>query len=158
MQTARSIRANFDVNAAIEHALNTTRLEWCDVAEISTDLDASLLPIPASEAELRLVFLNMVVNAAHAIAQVNGSEGPKGTIRIRTKRHGAAVEIYFEDDATQIPEAARAHVFDPSYVWEDGPGPWLAVAYNVVRRHGGSFAFESKPRRGTAFIILLPNA
>ena len=61
-------------------------------------------------------------------------------------------------DLAENLQAARAHVFDPNYVWEEGPGPWLAVAYNVVKRHGGNFAFESKLKGGTAFIILLPCA
>jgi signal transduction histidine kinase len=66
------------------------------------------------------------------------------------------VEIQISDTATRIPEIAKARVFDPSFDWDDGPGPWLAVAHEVVGQHGGTLTFESLPERGTKFTITLP--
>src|SRR5882672_8428089 len=76
-----------DLNKAIDSTITVARNEWKYVAEMVTDFDASLPPVPCLPAEFNQVILNLIVNAAHAIADVvgDGSKG-KGTVRVSTRR------------------------------------------------------------------------
>jgi DNA-binding NarL/FixJ family response regulator len=145
-----------DLNRAIENAIATTRMEWIDVAEMKTELALDLAPVPCLVPEIHLVMMNMIVNAAHAIAHSTVHGGVKGMIRIGTRKNGPATEIHFEDSATWIPASVRDRLFDPSD-WDEGPGPWLAVAYDVIRRNGGDLTFKSTRGAGTTFVISLPS-
>ena len=112
-------------------------------------------------AEINQTILNVVVNAAHAIADVvgDGSNG-KGTIRVSTRHDGDWAEIRIRDTGTGIPEPARNRVFDPFFTTKGvgkGTGQGLAMAHHVVaERHGGRISFETEMGRGTTFLIRLP--
>jgi len=107
------------------------------------------------------VFLNIIVNAAQAIADVvqDGSEG-KGIIKVSTSSAGDWVEIKISDSGTGIPEEARSKVFDAFFTTKEvgkGTGQGLAIANNVVvKKHGGSLNFETEIGQGTMFVIRLP--
>ena len=78
-----------DLNRAIESTVLVSKNEWKYVAELSTDLDRGLPPVPCVAGEFNQVILNLIVNAAHAINDVVRDSGQKGTIHIRTRRHGS---------------------------------------------------------------------
>jgi signal transduction histidine kinase/CheY-like chemotaxis protein len=150
-----------DLNHTIESALTVSRNEWKYVAELVTDFDPSLPPVPCLPGELNRVIVNLVVNAAQAIAGVvaEGARG-KGVITIRTRRDGAWVEVRVEDTGTGIPEEIRSKVFDPFFTTKEagkGTGQGLAIAHSiVVQKHGGTIRFQTQTGRGTTFIIRLP--
>jgi signal transduction histidine kinase len=150
-----------DLNHTIESALTVSRAEWRHVAELVTDLDASLPPVPCLPSDLSRVVVNLVVNAAHAIADVvgDGTRG-KGVITLRTRRCGDWVEIRVEDTGTGIPEEIRSQVFDPFFTTKavgKGTGQGLAIAHSIVaEEHGGTISFETATGRGTTFIVRLP--
>ena len=150
-----------DLNHAIESTLTVARNEWKYVAEVVTEFDAELPAVPCLPGEFNQVILNLIVNAAHAIADVvgDGAKG-KGTIRITTRRCGERVEIRIGDTGTGIPEKARDRVFDPFFTTKPvgkGTGQGLAIARSViVDKHGGTISFETETGRGTTFIIHLP--
>ena len=107
------------------------------------------------------MFLNIIVNAAQAIADVvpDGSEG-KGIIKVSTSCAGDWVEIKISDSGTGIPEEARSKVFDAFFTTKEvgkGTGQGLSRAHNVVvEKHGGSINFETEAGKGTTFVIRLP--
>jgi len=150
-----------DLNHLIESALTVSRGEWKHVADLVTDFDAGLPPVPCLPSDLSRVMVNLVVNAAHAIADVvqDGTNG-KGRITLRTRRCGDWVEVRVEDTGTGIPEEIRSKVFDPFFTTKDvgeGSGQGLAIAHSIVaEEHGGTISFETAAGRGTTFIVRLP--
>ena len=150
-----------DINSAILSTVEVTRNEWKYHAEMVTELDASLPPIPCIPGEFNQVILNTIINAAHAIADVpGGGSAERGTITIRTLRSGDWVEISISDTGTGIPESIRSKIFDPFFTTKEvgkGTGQGLAIVYSVVTdKHGGSVDIESEIGKGTTFNIRLP--
>jgi signal transduction histidine kinase len=154
---------NIDLASAIESTITVSANEWKYVAEIETEFDAALPTVQCHPGELNQVFLNMIVNAAHAIADVEGGkDGEKGVIRISTRRDGDMAEIRIADSGTGIPESARERIFDPFFTTKGvgkGTGQGLSIAYVVVvDNHGGTLSFETELGVGTTFIIRIPIA
>ena len=155
-------RSPADLNQAILNTLNVARNEWKYIAEIVRDLDADLPMVPCLIGELNQVFLNIIVNAAHAIDAhaIDAQNGKKGTITIRTQVIDDAAEIRISDTGTGIPEEIRSKIFDPFFTTKDvgkGTGQGLSVAYNVVcEKHLGTIDVDSEMGKGTTFIIRLP--
>jgi len=150
-----------DLNKALENTITVARNEWKYVAEVETEFDPSLPLVPCLPGELNQVFLNIMINAAHAIADVVGKEcEAKGKIRISTKQAGDWAEIHISDTGTGIPESFRYRVFDPFFTTKEvgkGTGQGLAISLSVVTdKHGGTMRFETKEGRGTTFQIRLP--
>jgi PAS domain S-box-containing protein len=152
-----------DLNHAIESTITVARNEWKYVADLETDFDASLPPVPCQPGEFNQVILNLIVNAAHAIGDVVRQGGPdKGKITVQTRRCSEWAEIRIKDTGTGIPEKIRARIFDPFFTTKEvgkGTGQGLAIARSViVDKHGGSLHFETEDQKGTTFIIRLPIA
>jgi signal transduction histidine kinase len=137
------------------------RNEWKYVAELQLDFDWSLPPVLLLRNEFSQVMLNLIVNAAHAIAAALApGSSDKGKIVISTRAVRQTVEVRVRDTGTGIPEAARARIFEPFFTTKEvgqGTGQGLAIAYSVVvDKHGGSIAFETEEGHGTTFVISLP--
>ena len=154
-------KTNVDINRAIETTITVAKNEWKYVADVETDLDADLPVVPGLPGELNQVFLNLLVNAAHAIADVvgDGANG-KGKITFSTRSAGDWAEIRIEDTGGGIPEAIRSRIFDPFFTTKElgkGTGQGLAIAHSViVQKHGGKLWVNSDPGEGTTFFIKLP--
>ncbi|MCU7841422.1 MAG: PAS domain-containing protein [Candidatus Thiodiazotropha sp. (ex Troendleina suluensis)] len=148
-----------DINHALLNAITVACSEYKYVAEVETDL-ADLPHVSCMIGELNQVFLNLLVNAAHAIAQVVGDSGEKGLIQIVTSSEDQWVNITFQDSGCGIPEAIHERVFDPFFTTKDvgeGSGQGLAIARSIVcDKHGGELALESEEGKGTIFTIRLP--
>jgi signal transduction histidine kinase len=150
-----------DLNHAIGSTITVTRNEWKYVAEMETDFDSSIPPVPCYPGEFNQVILNLIVNAAHAIADANRIRGvEKGKITICTKKKPEHVEIRVQDTGTGIPEPVRNRIFDPFFTTKEigkGTGQGLAIARSVVvDKHGGALEFETQEGRGTVFVVQLP--
>ena len=150
-----------DLNVAIENTVTIARNEWKYVADMVLELEPGLPPLPCLPGDINQVFLNVLVNAAHAIAAaVSGETGRKGTITIRTRRDADWLEVRISDTGTGIDESIRARVFDPFFTTKGvgkGTGQGLAMAQAVVvKKHHGTISFETEVGRGTTFIIRLP--
>ncbi|SMC24251.1 PAS domain S-box-containing protein [Desulfacinum hydrothermale DSM 13146] len=150
-----------DINHALENTLTVARNEWKYVADVVTDFDPSLPPVPCIPAELNQVFLNIIVNAAHAIKDALGDGAEdKGTITITTRHRDDVCEVRISDTGTGIPKEIRHRIFDPFFTTKEvgkGTGQGLAISHSViVEKHGGKLTFETEEGRGTTFIIQLP--
>ncbi|MEN6438276.1 MAG: ATP-binding protein [Syntrophobacter sp.] len=150
-----------DINRAIESTITVARNEWKYLAEMVTDLDGTLPPVHCQPGEINQVFLNIIVNAAHAIGEANRGDGcKKGTITVATRNLGECAEIRISDTGTGIPEGIRARIFDPFFTTKEvgkGTGQGLSIAHSVVTdKHGGDISFETETGKGTTFIITLP--
>jgi PAS domain S-box-containing protein len=154
-------KAHIDINKAIENTVTVARNEWKYVADILSDFDAGLPPVRCQPGEFNQVILNMIINSAHAIAEkVGRAPAQRGVIGISTRRHGDSVEIRISDNGNGIREDIKPRIFDPFFTTKEvgrGTGQGLAISHSViVKKHGGTIDFESKPGEGTTFIIKLP--
>ena len=152
-------KAPADINAAIQTTITVSRSEWKYVAEVKTDLDPELPRVTCVIGQLNQVVLNIIVNAAHAIAEA-AVGGAMGNIEIRTRRSGEGAEISISDSGKGIPEEIRARVFEPFFTTKDvgkGTGQGLALAHTaIVKEHQGRIWFESVVGSGTTFFLWLP--
>ncbi len=150
-----------DLNHALESTITVARNEWKYVAEVAVDFDPDLPYVSCLPGELNQVFLNLIINAAHAIEErVGRDSATKGTITIRSRRDGDWVEIWVSDTGAGIPDDIKDKVFDPFFTTKEvgrGTGQGLSVSRMVVvDKHQGKISFESRKNVGTTFIIRLP--
>jgi signal transduction histidine kinase/PAS domain-containing protein len=156
-----SVKTPTDLNRAIESTTLVCRSEWKYVADLELDLAPGLPPVPCLPDELNQVILNLVINAAHAIAErPQAAREGKGRIRITTRAAEGCAQIAIEDSGCGIPEAIRSRIFDPFFTTKPvgkGTGQGLAIAYGViVKQHGGAIELESEVGRGSTFTLSLP--
>jgi len=152
-------QATADLNQALQSTLIIAKNEYKYVADVEIEL-GELPPVTCHIGELNQVFLNLLVNAAHAIADVVGDSGEKGKIRIRTRSEGEDAIVEIEDTGTGIPERIRERIFEPFFTTKEvgkGSGQGLAIARSVVaNKHGGTLTFRTQEGQGTTFIIRIP--
>ena len=154
-------KAAVDINESIENTITICRNEWKYVAEMETDFDTNLPTVLCLPGEVNQVLLNLIINAAHAVAKVVGDgSDTKGTIRISTSLDDDWVEIRIADNGCGIPDEIQSKVFDPFFTTKDvgkGTGQGLTIAHSViVDKHGGTIDFQTQAGQGTTFIIRLP--
>lgn len=145
-----------DINRTLSLALKMAHNEWKYVADGETDFESALPLISCFPGELNQVFLNIVVNAAHAMKET----GRHGLLRVVTRLDGDFVRILISDTGDGIPVAIRGKVFDPFFTTKavgSGTGQGLAIAHSVVvEKHGGTIRFDCPEGKGTTFEIRLP--
>jgi len=148
-----------DLNRAIASTLVIARSEYKPVAEVETDY-GQLPPVTCHTSQINQVVLNLVVNAAHAIADKIKRSGAVGKITVSTRVEGERVVIAIGDTGGGIPEDIRARIFDPFFTTKEvgrGTGQGLSIARNViVKGHGGELDFTTELGKGTTFYIRLP--
>ena len=154
-------KKGIDLNKAIETTITVARNEWKYVADLEAQLDPELGLVPCLSSELNQVVLNLIVNAAHAIADRLGeNSGTKGKISIATRRNSPWAEIHIQDSGQGIPQEIRSRVFEPFFTTKEvgkGTGQGLALAHSViVNRHQGQIWFDSELGVGTTFHIRIP--
>ncbi len=152
-------RKDIDIREPLTSALVLARGEYKLCADAVTDFPADLPLVPCQVSEIAQVFLNIVVNAAHAIADRVADGGGRGTIAISAKTIPGAVEIRISDTGRGIPIAIQHKIFNPFFTTRDvghGTGQGLFIARAIIQRHQGSITFETIEDRGTTFIIRLP--
>ncbi|MFT7463668.1 MAG: two-component system NtrC family sensor kinase, partial [Pseudohongiellaceae bacterium] len=148
-----------DLNHAVETTLQVARNEYKYYADVVTDL-GELPRVGCWVDDLNQVFLNLIVNGAHAIHDRLGDSEERGTLTIASRMDGDTVELRFGDTGCGVPEDARAKIYDQFFTTKEigrGTGLGLAIARSVVvDKHGGTLDFETEVGVGTTFIIRLP--
>jgi two-component system, NtrC family, sensor kinase len=148
-----------DINRALESTLVVSRNELKYVADVETHF-ADLPPVLCHLGDLNQVFLNLLVNAAHAIEDTAKETSTRGKISVRTRVDGDFVEISIADSGTGIPDEVRDKIFDPFFTTKavgKGTGQGLTIARTIiVDKHGGTLHFVTEVPKGTTFFIRLP--
>jgi len=150
--------------ADINHALQTTLLvatnEYKYIATVHTDF-GQLPLVDCNIGELNQVFLNLIVNAAHAINDA-GKGVDTGEIHVRTEASGDFVLIRVRDNGCGIPAEHLNKIYDPFFTTKEvgrGTGQGLSITRSiVVDKHGGQIMVNSVVGQGTEFILQLPIA
>jgi PAS domain S-box-containing protein len=154
-------KTGVDLNAALENVIMVARNEWKYVAEVETAFDPGLPPVPCFAGEINQVFLNILVNGAHAIGEVvSPDSGARGRIVVSTRRDGPWAEVRISDTGPGIPPEHQSRVFDLFFTTKPvgkGTGQGLAISHRVVvENHQGTIAFETARDQGTTFVVRLP--
>ncbi len=148
-----------DINAAMRSTATVCRNRWKYVAELEFDLAQDLPLVPCHISDLNQVFLNLIVNAADAMAE-SATEGTKGRITVSTQVVGDQVEITVRDNGPGIPETLAPRIFEPFFTTKGvgkGTGQGLAISRDtVVNKHGGTLTFDSLPGVATTFRVRIP--
>jgi two-component system, NtrC family, sensor kinase len=152
-------KTEVDINRSIKSTLNMARNEFKAVADIETDL-GDIPAVHCHAGDINQVFLNLLLNAAHAIADRVAGTTQKGRITVRTRAIGDYVEISITDTGDGIPESVRARIFEPFVTTKEigrGTGQGLALSRGiVVEKLNGSLHFETETGKGTTFFVRLP--
>ena len=144
-----------DLQKGLDSTLNIVH----NVLKYVADVTRRYGEIPQVEclaSQLNQVFMNLLVNAAHALA----GAAKRGSIVVTTGRLGAD-EVFVEvaDDGCGIAPEHLSRIFDPFFTTKTvgkGTGLGLSLSYGIVRRHGGRIEVQSEPGVGTAFRVCLP--
>ena len=142
-----------DLNEGIEA---TVRLlsQYYKSGRITLQRDYGELPlVNCYAAQLNQVWMNLLVNAAQAI------EDNDGTVRIQTLRDGKTVSVSVTDSGKGISPENLKRIFDPFFTTKpvgEGTGLGLSISHGIVEQHGGTIAVDNIPGVGTTFTITLP--
>lgn len=102
--------------------------------------------------QLNQVFMNLLINAAHAIEK-------RGTITIRTAVEANLIQATITDDGCGMTEETSKRIFDPFFTTKEvgkGTGLGLSIVYDIVKAHNGGIAVKSSPEKGTTFTVTIP--
>ena len=148
-----------NVNELLGSTLIISRGEYKTVADVDTDF-AEVPAIRCNAGELNQAFLNLIVNAAHAIADVVAQTGERGRIRVSTARDGDEAVIQITDTGCGMTQEVQARIFDPFFTTKEagrGTGQGLSLArLIIVEQHRGTITVRSVPQQGTTFEVRLP--
>jgi two-component system, NtrC family, nitrogen regulation sensor histidine kinase GlnL len=155
-----------NIHSVLDHVKRLAETGFRDGIVINVDYDPSLPPVPGNRDKLIQAFLNLVKNAAEAIAELR----EPGRIVLRTAfrpgmrlsvpgtaaRVALPLMIEVEDTGPGVADSLKAHLFDPFVTTKrKGTGLGLALVAKIIGDHGGVIECESVPRR-TVFRVLLP--
>ncbi|MDD2309128.1 MAG: ATP-binding protein [Desulfuromonadaceae bacterium] len=144
--------ALINLNEALETTIN---IAWNEIKYVAT-LDRQFGDIPHIKCfpqQLNQVFLNLLVNAAHAIG-----EG-QGTITVRTWSEAENVFVSVADTGCGMPDEIQRKIFEPFFTTKEigkGTGLGLSISYDIIRKHGGEITVASEVGRGSTFVVRLP--
>ena len=142
------------VSAALDitgYALKTSGVE------VELDLDEHAPPVLADADQLHQVFMNLIINAQHALQ--DHALPRRLSLTSRFDATANVIRITVADNGPGIPESVRKRIFEPYFTTKPvgmGTGVGLAVCLGIVEAHGGTLTVESSHGTGTVFTIMLP--
>ncbi len=153
----REERTRVDVHAAVEMALQLAQSALRHVTPVATDL----LPTPrvlADESQLVQVLVNLLVNAAHALAP---TPIERNLVHVRVWAEPGRALIEVSDNGPGMPPEVARRAFEPFYTTKgvrNGTGLGLSIVHNIVTGLGGTISLETSPGAGATFRVSLPAA
>jgi signal transduction histidine kinase/FixJ family two-component response regulator len=142
-----------DLNNVVESACQLIEHQIAiNNVEIVKGYAPNLPQIEADTNQLQQVFVNLIINAYHAM--------PKGgQLRVTTRAVGDNVQAIFADSGVGISPENLKRIFDPFFTTKEvgkGTGLGLSVSYGIIESHGGKIEVDSQVGKGTTFVITLP--
>ncbi|MDX6692781.1 MAG: two-component system, NtrC family, sensor kinase [Blastocatellia bacterium] len=135
---------------------STLRLlsQYYGAGRVSLEREYGELPLVDCYAgQLNQVWMNLLVNAAHAMG------GSEGRVRITTRLENQMAVVAISDTGSGIAPELLKKIFDPFFTTKkvgEGTGLGLSIAYGIIKRHGGSIRVQSRPGFGTIFTVAIP--
>ncbi|RTL48523.1 MAG: PAS domain-containing protein [Rhodocyclaceae bacterium] len=149
----RDERVKFDLVPVIERAVHWVSRAVPDTFGVTLDLPAHI-PVLGSSGQLQQVAMNLVQNAADAVAGQTG-----GSLHISARQEADQIAIDFHDNGPGIPADNLPRIFDPFFTTKpvgQGTGLGLAISYGIVERHGGKLTAANHEDGGAVFTLSLP--
>ena len=140
-----------ELSACLESAVEICSSEINSVATLRKEYSATP-PVLCHSAQMNQVFLNLLVNACHAIT-------PPGEITLRCWHDAASVHVSISDTGSGIPADIRDQIFDPFFTTKDvgiGTGLGLSVSKEIIKLNHGDIFVESTEGKGSTFTVVLP--
>jgi PAS domain S-box-containing protein len=140
-----------DINECLESTINIVRNELKYKATLQKEL-GDLPKTWCNPGQLNQVFVNILVNAAHAMET-------QGTITVKTGQQDGVISIEIQDTGRGIPKENVNKIFEPFFTTKEvgkGTGLGLSIAYDIIKKHKGDIAVKSEVGKGTTFTITLP--
>ena len=141
-----------NLHTGIDSTLNIVNHEIKYKADVVKEYGA-LPDVECLPSELNQVFMNLLVNAAHAV------NTERGTITIRTGVEGSDAWVEIADNGCGIPAENLKRIFDPFFTTKaigKGTGLGLSLSYGIVKKHGGRIEVASEVGHGTTFRVTIP--
>ena len=141
-----------NLHAGIDSTLNIVSNEVKYKADVVREY-GDIPEIECLPSQLNQVFMNIIVNGAHAIS------GGRGRITIRTGAAGEHVWVEISDNGSGIAREHLPRIFDPFFTTKaigSGTGLGLSLSYGIIQKHHGQIEVQSEPGQGTTFRITLP--
>jgi|GEM_PF-1038353 len=160
-----------NIHEGIDSTLTLLRNQIKTSIELVKEYDSNIPPVECYPGQLNQVFMNILVNAVHAIK--DGTNSEEGKITIKTIAHTLVsanhtsdhqnddgfLEIIIEDNGKGIPQEVSEKIFEPFYTTKqvgEGTGLGLSISHSIIQKHKGDIRIESEPNNGAKFIIKLP--
>ncbi len=122
------------------------------LAEVTVDVQGTPPPVDGDSEQLRIVFQNLIINAAQAM-------GGRGAVEVTMTSDAATCRVAIRDHGPGMSADAQARAFEPFFTTKHrGTGLGLPIARRVVEAHRGSIAINSEAGSGTSVLIELPVA
>jgi len=140
-----------DINECIESTIN---IVWNEL-KYKAVLKREFGDLPLTKCypqQLNQVFMNLLVNAAHAIEK-------QGEITINTRHEDDSILVAISDTGVGIPEKDLGRIFDPFFTTKEigkGTGLGLSITYDIVKKHNGDITVHSEVGNGTTFTVRIP--
>ncbi|NVJ27088.1 GAF domain-containing protein [Myxococcus sp. AM011] len=144
-----------NIQAVLESAITMARGELKMRAQIIRDY-RDVPPVEGNEGRFGQVFLNLLINAAHAIPE---GKPEHNEVRVTLRPQGERVIIEVQDTGVGMAPDVRARIFDPFFTTKPvgvGTGLGLSICHGIVTGFGGDISVESEPGRGSTFRVSLP--
>ena len=152
--------ADFDVNEAIDSTIEVTRGQWKYVADLDTDYGDNLPKLNGQLGEFNQTILNLIVNAAQAIEDVDRND--QGRIGVKTGYADGTITVEVSDNGCGMPPDVQERIFEPFFTTKEvgrGTGQGLALCYRIITQHfHGTIKVASTKGAGTTFAISIPVA
>lgn len=149
-----------NINELLDTVTTLSKNKWKYIADLECRFDENLKETIAVPEELHQVFLNMIVNASHALDDKFKETNERGLIVVSTQQLPELVRVVIEDNGTGINPEYLKKIFDPFFTTKEvgkGTGQGLAISHQIiVERHKGALNVESEKGKGTKFIIDIP--
>jgi two-component system NtrC family sensor kinase len=139
------------IEEVIDSILSIVDNELRYKAELKKDYGITPL-VRCNTQKLGQVFINLLVNATHAIEN-------KGTIEIKTYQQDKFLCIDIKDTGKGIPPENLKKIFEPFFTTKpvgQGTGLGLSVSYQIIKKHAGNITVQSEVGKGTTFTVMLP--
>lgn len=135
----------------LDHLLHKTNVK------VSSDLPPSLASIRGDSKQLEIVFVNLIKNAAEAMAQ-HVSNALARDLQVRAQEEGNWIIVSVKDSGPGIRRTDFGHLFEAYFTTKgsEGTGMGLFLSRQVIKAHGGAIDVRSEEGKGTEFIIRLP--
>lgn len=145
-----------EIGALMDQVLRLVGRQVKNRALIELDYEPDLPPIVGPSSRLAQVFTNILLNAAHAVTEV---ERPTHRIRISVRADEEAVAVSISDTGPGIAPGVVSRIFDPFFTTKRqgvGTGLGLSISRSILRRIGGDLLVDSVHGDGATFIALIP--